>query len=308
MRSIKSTKILLFISCLLFIYILRSIVVPDPLTFILNFQVQTIFQGSQNHPTAIIIGTQKGGTRALIEFLRKHPMIKAPVKEQDFFCDDSQYDASDYTYSKHLKEMPLSVPPQITLEKSPNSFTKLNTPKRLYRYQQYLGKNLKLILVVIPPIKRSVSHYFHYVRSRRAKGLPIATYNLTQALITPGNSFIDGSKHGKHLSVWLEYFSMDQILIVNGTQLAKENPAKSLMSIEDFLELERFLTEEKFYFSPEKGFYCYNQVVAGCMTSDKGHTKRSQNLTELGEEILKTYFKSDLELFHHLTNFILPAI
>lgn len=36
-------------------------------------------------PQAIIIGVKKGGTRALLEFLRQHPNIKAPGPEVHFF-------------------------------------------------------------------------------------------------------------------------------------------------------------------------------------------------------------------------------
>ena len=287
--------------------ICRVIIVPDLLTFILNFQVRTTWQGSQKHPSAIIIGIQKGGTRALIEFLRNHPMIKAPVDEQNFFCDDSIYDASDYTYSKQLRKMPLSMPNQITVEKSPNSFKKSKTPQKLSKYQKFLGRDLKLILTVIPPIKRAVSHYFH-VRSRPWKGSPIISPNLTEALLKPGNKFVDGSMFGKYLPEWLKYFYRDQILIVNGTKLALENPGKTLQEVESFLGLERFLTEDKFYLNAEKGFYCYNRVIVGCMWSDKGHIVRPQNLTPLAEEVLKAKFEPDLKQFYKLTNIALPAL
>jgi [heparan sulfate]-glucosamine 3-sulfotransferase 3 len=36
-------------------------------------------------PTAIIVGVKKGGTRALLEFLRIHPDVRAPGPEVQFF-------------------------------------------------------------------------------------------------------------------------------------------------------------------------------------------------------------------------------
>lgn len=36
-------------------------------------------------PTALIIGVKKGGTRALLEFLRLHPAIRAAGSEVHFF-------------------------------------------------------------------------------------------------------------------------------------------------------------------------------------------------------------------------------
>ena len=42
-------------------------------------------------PSALIIGVKKGGTRALLEFLRIHPDIRAAGSEVHFF---------DHNYSK----------------------------------------------------------------------------------------------------------------------------------------------------------------------------------------------------------------
>ena len=40
---------------------------------------------AQRLPQAIIIGVKKGGTRALLEYLRLHPNIRAPGPEVHFF-------------------------------------------------------------------------------------------------------------------------------------------------------------------------------------------------------------------------------
>lgn len=41
--------------------------------------------GSKRFPQAIIIGVKKGGTRALLEFLRVHPDVRAVGAEPHFF-------------------------------------------------------------------------------------------------------------------------------------------------------------------------------------------------------------------------------
>lgn len=41
-------------------------------------------------PQAIIVGVKKGGTRALLEYLRVHPRVRAPGPEMHFF--DRHYD------------------------------------------------------------------------------------------------------------------------------------------------------------------------------------------------------------------------
>jgi len=44
----------------------------------------------QRLPQAVIIGVKKGGTRALLEFLKEHPSVRAPSQEVHFF--DRHYD------------------------------------------------------------------------------------------------------------------------------------------------------------------------------------------------------------------------
>lgn len=47
-------------------------------------------EGSKQLPQAIIVGVKKGGTRALLEFLRVHPDVRAVGAEPHFF--DRSYD------------------------------------------------------------------------------------------------------------------------------------------------------------------------------------------------------------------------
>lgn len=54
-----------------------------------NISVSNNF-GSKKFPQAIIIGVKKGGTRALLEFLRVHPDVRAVGAEPHFF--DRCYD------------------------------------------------------------------------------------------------------------------------------------------------------------------------------------------------------------------------
>lgn len=54
-----------------------------------NLSISDSF-GSKEFPQAIIIGVKKGGTRALLEFLRVHPDVRAVGAEPHFF--DRFYD------------------------------------------------------------------------------------------------------------------------------------------------------------------------------------------------------------------------
>ncbi|KAI1732318.1 sulfotransferase domain-containing protein [Ditylenchus destructor] len=63
-------------------------------------------------PDAIIIGAKKCGTRAVLEFLRLNPFVKAPFPEIHFF--DKRYDKGLDWYRE---QMPETTMDQVTLEK-----------------------------------------------------------------------------------------------------------------------------------------------------------------------------------------------
>lgn len=57
-------------------------------------------------PQAIIIGVKKAGTRALLEYLRLHPQVKAPGPEPHFFDKNYEKGLNWYRYvlgDKHVK-------------------------------------------------------------------------------------------------------------------------------------------------------------------------------------------------------------
>lgn len=54
---------------------------------------------------------------------------------------------------------------------------------------------------------------------------------------------------------WLEAFTRDQLLIVNGDLLI-EDPVSQIQKIERFLGIEPRIGTHNFYFNETKGFYC----------------------------------------------------
>jgi len=68
----------------------RSVVWPSNFTSPSDLgHVEPLDGKTRKLPDAIIIGVKKGGTRALLEFLKVHPDIRAPGPEIHFF--DRQY-------------------------------------------------------------------------------------------------------------------------------------------------------------------------------------------------------------------------
>ncbi|XP_005989359.3 heparan sulfate glucosamine 3-O-sulfotransferase 3A1 [Latimeria chalumnae] len=224
--------------------------------------------GTKKLPQAIIIGVKKGGTRALLEFLRVHPDIRAVGAEPHFF---------DRNYEKGLDWyrdlMPRTLDGQVTMEKTPSYFVTREAPARI----SAMSKNTKLIVVVRDPVTRAISDYTQTL----SKKPDIPTFesltfkNRTTGLIDTSWSAIQIGIYAKHLENWLQYFPMGQILFVSGERLITD-PAGELGKVQDFLGLKRIITDKHFYFNQTKGFPCLKKAEGSskphCLGKTKGRT------------------------------------
>jgi len=82
---------------------------------------------SRHLPDTLIIGVKKSGTRALLEFIRLHPDVRAAGSEVHFF--DRHYQRGIRWYRHH---MPYTIEGQITMEKTPSYFVTKEVPQRVY--------------------------------------------------------------------------------------------------------------------------------------------------------------------------------
>lgn len=83
---------------------------------------------SRHLPDTLIIGVKKSGTRALLEFIRLHPDVRAAGCEVHFF--DRHYQKGLHWYRHH---MPYTIEGQITMEKTPSYFVTKEVPQRVHR-------------------------------------------------------------------------------------------------------------------------------------------------------------------------------
>ncbi|XP_006635250.1 heparan sulfate glucosamine 3-O-sulfotransferase 3B1b [Lepisosteus oculatus] len=224
--------------------------------------------GTKKLPQAIIIGVKKGGTRALLEFLRVHPDIRAVGAEPHFF--DRNYD-NGLDWYRDL--MPKTLEGQITMEKTPSYFVTREAPARICA----MSRDTKLIVVVRDPVTRAISDYTQTL----SKKPDIPTFesltfkNRTTGLIDTSWSAIQIGIYAKHLENWLQYFPMGQILFVSGERLISD-PAGELGRVQDFLGLKRIITDKHFYFNQTKGFPCLKKAEGSskphCLGKTKGRT------------------------------------
>lgn len=92
-----------------------------------RFLKQSDLQPNRQLPEALIIGVKKSGTRALLEFIRLHPDVRAAGCEVHFF--DRHYNKGFQWYRNH---MPSTIEGQITMEKTPSYFITKEVPQRVH--------------------------------------------------------------------------------------------------------------------------------------------------------------------------------
>ncbi|KAJ8318972.1 hypothetical protein KUTeg_004063, partial [Tegillarca granosa] len=203
---------------------------------------------SKKLPQALIIGVKKSGTKALLEFLRIHPDIRAPGAEVHFF---------DKFYSKGFKwyrrQMPSTLDGQITIEKTQSYFTTKDVPKRV----RTMSKDVKLLVVVRDPVTRAISDYTQSSIKHKDLGRfeDLVFVDNTTGLVDTSWTPIKTGVYAKHLERWINYFPIENIHFVSGEELIRD-PATELEMVQKFLGLKVVITNKHFYFNVSRGFPC----------------------------------------------------
>ncbi|CAI5766192.1 heparan sulfate glucosamine 3-O-sulfotransferase 3A1-like [Lacerta agilis] len=260
-----------------------------------SLQPQAAGEGTKRLPQAVIIGVKKGGTRALLEFLRVHPDVRAAGAEPHFF--DRNY-GRGLAWYRDL--MPRTLDGQITMEKTPSYFVTKEAPARI----SAMSKGTKLIVVVRDPVTRAISDYTQTL----SKKPDIPTFesltfkNRTTGLIDTSWSAIQIGIYAKHLENWLLYFPIGQILFVSGERLISD-PAGELGRVQDFLGLKRIITDKHFYFNKTKGFPCLKKAEGSskphCLGKTKGRTH--PNIDQEVVQRLREFYRPFNMKFYQMT-------
>ncbi|XP_064641916.1 heparan sulfate glucosamine 3-O-sulfotransferase 6-like [Lineus longissimus] len=247
-------------------------------------------------PQAIIIGVKKGGTRALLQFLRLHPEIRAAGKEVHFF---DRYYHLGLEWYRNL--MPPTLPSQITMEKSPSYFVTKEVPRLIYN----MSKDMKLIIVVRDPVIRAISDYTQGA-SKNPSQKPfeqLAFLNVTTGLVDTSYGAIRVGVYAKHLERWLKYFPLQQMLFVSGEKLISD-PAAVMAEVQDFLGIKQIINKNHFYFNETKGFPCLKKSEGSstphCLGKTKGRTHPKVDPKVL--QRLRDFFRPFNAKFYQMTN------
>ncbi|XP_054714468.1 heparan sulfate glucosamine 3-O-sulfotransferase 6-like [Uloborus diversus] len=228
-------------------------------------------------PQALIIGVKKCGTRALLEFLRVHPDIRASGPETHFF---------DRHYQKGLEwyrqQMPSSLEGQITMEKTPSYFITKEVPPRIHS----MSPSVRLLVVVRDPVTRAISDYTQSTSKR--KDTPsfedMAFLNVSTGLVDTSWSAIRIGVYARFLEWWTRYFGLDRMLFISGENLIRD-PAGEMGRVQDFLGLKQVISDKHFYFNETKGFPCLKKSEGSgnphCLGKTKGRTHPDISLSTI---------------------------
>ncbi|XP_033827102.1 heparan sulfate glucosamine 3-O-sulfotransferase 2 [Periophthalmus magnuspinnatus] len=224
--------------------------------------------GNKKLPNALIVGVKKGGTRAVLEFIRIHPDVRALGTEPHFF--DRNYDRGLDWY-RGL--MPRTLDSQITLEKTPSYFVTREAPRRI----SSMSHQTKLIVVVRNPVTRAISDYTQTLSKK--PNLPtfeeLAFKNRSLGIVDTTWNAIRIGMYIIHLENWLQYFRPSQMHFVSGERLITD-PAGEMGRVQDFLGLKRIISDKHFYFNRTKGFPCLKKPESSsqprCLGKSKGRT------------------------------------
>ncbi|XP_068003159.1 heparan sulfate glucosamine 3-O-sulfotransferase 2 [Melanerpes formicivorus] len=224
--------------------------------------------GTKRLPQAIVVGVKKGGTRAVLEFIRVHPDVRALGTEPHFF--DRNYDRGLEWYRSL---MPRTLDSQITVEKTPSYFVTKEAPRRIFN----MSRDTKLIVVVRNPVTRAISDYTQTLSKKpdipTFEGLTFRNRSL--GLVDTSWNAIRIGMYAVHLQSWLQYFPLSQIHFVSGEKLITD-PAGEMGKVQDFLGIKRVITDKHFYFNKTKGFPCLKKSESSglprCLGKSKGRT------------------------------------
>jgi hypothetical protein len=190
-------------------------------------------------PSLLLIGTQKGGSTSLFNYLVQHPDVLPPLgKEVHYF---------DFNYGKGVNWYHGRFPYRYqlrggvrTLDATPYYMMHPLAPERAAR----LLPDVKLIAVLRNPIDRALSHYQHEVRGgretlsfaealdREAERLAgeeerlrtepgYYSYNHHRYAYTVRGIYVD------QLRRWAEHFPREQLLVLQSEWLFRDPPAAS---------------------------------------------------------------------------------
>jgi len=218
--------------------------------------------GRRPLPEFLIIGTKRGGTTSLWNYMIKHPLVPrlfpAWNTKTSHYFEENWYRGVDW-YRSHFP----TEAQRATMEREHGGAPKAGEAAPLYMFHPLaaarvhaLMPEVKLIVLLRDPVERAYSHW----KERTTEGketldFPTAlareaerTTGERERLIADPNLFSEAydwytyrarGRYLEHLEPWLELFRRDQMYIVQSEVFYRE-PARVLGEIQEFVGLPRY--------------------------------------------------------------------
>ncbi len=198
-------------------------------------------------PAFLIIGTQKGGTTSLHEYLAEHPMVSPSTTKEVHYFDHSHHRGIGW-YRAHFR--PHSHPGEIAGESTPYYLFHPLVPELVARDLP----DSKLIVILRNPIDRAFSHHNHE-RALGFEDLPFEDAIAREPERLRGeeeriladpryrsfshqhHSYLARSRYAEQLERWLRHAERDRFLILSSEDLFGD-PRAVLAETQRFLGLE----------------------------------------------------------------------
>lgn len=166
-------------------------------------------------PSFLLIGAQKCGTTWLSHMIEQHKEVcSARKKEIHYFNNVKNYRKGLDWYLKQfrikegIKAIGEYTPNYFWVDISESESRENDVPYDIPKLVHQVNSNIRLILCLRNPIDRAISAFYHHIRSRKL--LPRS--NFTEVMHKYG--ILTMGFYDLHLLKWLEYFSLNNFLIL----------------------------------------------------------------------------------------------
>ena len=187
-------------------------------------------------PDFLGIGTQKGGTTSLHQWLRNHPQVYLPACKEIHYFDLNNKESTQW-YKQHFKDANQN---EKCGEITPFYLFHPKVPSRIKK----IMPKVQIIVLLRDPVERALSQVFH-ARKRGFEILELEeALDAEESRIQSGcleslqkHSYISRSRYLEQLERYETIFPREQLLILKSEKLFS-NPETIWTEIAEFLKIE----------------------------------------------------------------------
>lgn len=207
------------------------------------------FQKS-GRPNFIIIGTVKGGTTSLYNYICQHPHV-LPATEKEVLFFQEQFKKGKDWYFAHFPQIPPGEK-FLTGEATPTYMYGAKVGKRIFK----TIPNVKLIVILRNPVNRAVSHYkmlekFGQNQTSLEEALTgemkvlnrVIKQDIEEVNFRNKKSSLRCGLYVYFLQKWMNIFPREQLLILKSEDLY-DNPGDTMREVFNFLGLSNYQNSE----------------------------------------------------------------